>query len=93
MFLVSCFTPKARAHGTFFLPSGKAYYGEYPLSFATCIGNKEVVTLLANAGASLFAKDTCLGNTALHMAVIYEQKEVYDHILDLSRKGAAFSFF
>ena len=51
---------------------GYAYYGEYPLSFATCIGNQEIYDYLINHGADPNLQDS-FGNTCLHMAVISDQ--------------------
>eukprot|EP00878_Enallax_costatus_P028054 GHUV01030258.1.p1 GENE.GHUV01030258.1~~GHUV01030258.1.p1 ORF type:complete len:149 (+),score=13.37 GHUV01030258.1:141-587(+) len=42
---------RARAWGTFFRPDGPMYYGEYPLSFAACTGQKDVVAYLKRHGA------------------------------------------
>ena len=90
----------ARAHGSFFLPSSipvsdtrmernplsKAYYGEYPYSFAACCGATEVMDVIWKACSELglgnpaFAADG-LGNTALHLAVEYDQAAAVDMIL------------
>ena len=70
----------ARASGDFFLPEdhknskspnyqGYAYYGEYPLAFAACFGNKDIYDLLLQYGADPDQQDM-LGNTILHMCVI-----------------------
>lgn len=42
---------RARAWGSFFAAGGSMYYGEYPLSFAACTGQKEVVAFLKRHGA------------------------------------------
>jgi hypothetical protein len=72
----------ARACGDFFLPEdvsennirtytyqGYAYYGEYPLAFAACFGNKDIYDLLIQYGANPDLQDM-FGNTCLHMCVI-----------------------
>lgn len=50
-------------------PSGYAYYGEYPLAFAACFGNKDIYDLLIKYGADPDLQDM-FGNTCLHMCVI-----------------------
>ncbi|TMS37342.1 hypothetical protein L596_004294 [Steinernema carpocapsae] len=70
----------ARARGNFFLPEeskggkmmdyqGYAYYGEYPLAFAACFGNKDIYDLLIQHKADPDLQDV-YGNTILHMCVI-----------------------
>ncbi|CAK8683420.1 unnamed protein product [Clavelina lepadiformis] len=56
---------------------GLVYWGEYPLSFAACSNQKDVVRLLLKKGADLFAKDNN-GNNVLHMMVIHNNKEMFD---------------
>lgn len=46
---------------------GQAYYGEYPINFASALGLKEVALLLRRHGASVTDRDS-QGNTCLHMA-------------------------
>ena len=46
---------RVRAWGTFFSPGGPCYYGEFPLSFAACTGQKEVVAHLKRHGAAVNA--------------------------------------
>jgi len=50
-----------------------AYWGEYPLSFAACLGQEECVRLLHAKDADVNQKDTN-GNTALHMVVIHDHE-------------------
>ncbi len=42
---------RARAYGSFFQPGSAVYYGEYPLSFAACTGQKDIVSYLKRHGA------------------------------------------
>lgn len=56
----------------FNLVSGYAYYGEYPLAFACCFGNREIYDYLLDHGADPDYQDS-FGNTVLHMAVIANQ--------------------
>ena len=49
--------------------SGYAYYGEYPLAFATCFGWMDIYDYLVDNGADPNKQDS-FGNTCLHMAVI-----------------------
>lgn len=48
------------------------YWGEYPLSFAACLGQEESYRLIVARGADPNNQDTN-GNTVLHMLVIYEK--------------------
>jgi ankyrin repeat protein len=50
---------------------GYAYYGEYPLAFAACTGNKDIYDALLTYGADPNARDY-YGNTVLHMCVVHE---------------------
>lgn len=50
-----------------------AYWGEYLLSFAACLGQEECVRLLCAKDADINLEDTN-GNTALHMIVIHDNK-------------------
>ncbi|OZC11007.1 transient-receptor-potential calcium channel protein [Onchocerca flexuosa] len=80
----------ARACGTFFLPEnqktsrkstdyqGYAYYGEYPLAFAACFGNKDIYDLLIQYGADPNLQDM-FGNTILHMCVINYSNSMYSY--------------
>lgn len=56
---------------------GYVYWGEYPLSFAACLGQEECYRLVLARGADPDAQDTN-GNTTLHMLVIYEKLETFD---------------
>ena len=49
------------------------YWGEYPLSFAACSNQKDMLEVLLRCGADLRAKDTN-GNNVLHMMVIHNNK-------------------
>ncbi|PIO74163.1 ankyrin repeat protein [Teladorsagia circumcincta] len=57
------------------------YFGEYPLSFAVCMNQPDLVRLLVAMKANLNAQDTN-GNTALHLCVIHE-KILFNIILEL----------
>lgn len=48
------------------------YWGEYPLTFAACLGQEESFRLMLAKGADPNAQDTN-GNTVLHLLVIYEK--------------------
>lgn len=58
--------------------SGITYFGEYPLAFAACLGHKEIYNYLMEHGADPNKRDT-LGNTVLHMCVIKDLPEMYEH--------------
>ncbi|XP_076239493.1 transient receptor potential cation channel subfamily V member nanchung [Calliopsis andreniformis] len=57
--------------------SGYVYWGEYPLSFAACLGQEECYRLILARGADPDKQDTN-GNTVLHMLVIYEKLTTFD---------------
>ncbi|TGZ53145.1 Uncharacterized protein DBV15_01554 [Temnothorax longispinosus] len=57
--------------------SGYVYWGEYPLSFAACLGQEECYRLILARGADPDKQDTN-GNTVLHMLVIYEKLATFD---------------
>ncbi|KAG7213782.1 hypothetical protein KM043_003003 [Ampulex compressa] len=57
--------------------SGYVYWGEYPLSFAACLGQEECYRLMLARGADPDKQDTN-GNTVLHMLVIYEKLTTFD---------------
>ncbi|XP_053381357.1 transient receptor potential cation channel subfamily V member 5-like isoform X2 [Mercenaria mercenaria] len=52
---------------------GHVYFGEYPLSFAACLGQEECVRLLVAKGADPNLQDSN-GNTVMHMLVIMDRK-------------------
>ncbi|XP_025425861.1 transient receptor potential cation channel subfamily V member 5 isoform X2 [Sipha flava] len=56
---------------------GYVYWGEYPLSFAACLGQEESYRLMLARGADPNNQDTN-GNTVLHMLVIYEKIPTFD---------------
>ena len=60
---------RARCTGSFFGATSHAYYGEYPLSFAVCTGQKEVARYLADNGAAVNEDHDVHRCYALHMAV------------------------
>ncbi|XP_050307114.1 transient receptor potential cation channel subfamily V member 1 isoform X2 [Anthonomus grandis grandis] len=56
---------------------GYVYWGEYPLTFAACLGQEESFRLILAKGADLDAQDTN-GNTVLHLLVIYSKVDAFD---------------
>eukprot|EP00201_Polytomella_parva_P020198 CAMPEP_0175043104 /NCGR_PEP_ID=MMETSP0052_2-20121109/2973_1 /TAXON_ID=51329 ORGANISM="Polytomella parva, Strain SAG 63-3" /NCGR_SAMPLE_ID=MMETSP0052_2 /ASSEMBLY_ACC=CAM_ASM_000194 /LENGTH=456 /DNA_ID=CAMNT_0016306069 /DNA_START=224 /DNA_END=1591 /DNA_ORIENTATION=- len=74
--------PRARAYGPFFQADSALYYGEFPLSFAACTGQKDIVSFLKRHGARVNLDKDSNGNTALHMCVLHDQMEMYDHLLE-----------
>lgn len=73
---------RARAWGTTFRPEGRLYYGEYPLSFAASLGQRDIVSYLKRHGARVNVDKDSYGNTALHMTVIHRQCDMYDFLVD-----------
>ncbi|XP_014253746.1 transient receptor potential cation channel subfamily V member 6 [Cimex lectularius] len=56
---------------------GYVYWGEYPLSFAACLGQEECYRLMLARGANPNNQDTN-GNTVLHMLIIYSKLPTFD---------------
>ena len=71
-----------RATGQFFRPGGACYYGEFPLSFAVCTNQPDLVRILLDAQADPTRKDSMQGNHALHMAVLHNHTDMYDLLVD-----------
>ncbi len=55
---------------------GNAYFGNYPLSFAACLYQKDSVRMLISYGADVNKQDLN-GNTVLHMLVIYDNLVIF----------------
>ncbi|XP_067949718.1 transient receptor potential cation channel subfamily V member 5-like [Watersipora subatra] len=70
---------------------GYLYWGEYPLSFAACLGQEECLRLLfstmkrpeESARIDPYAQDHN-GNTVLHMLVIHDKLEMFDLVLSMA---------
>ena len=81
---------RARCYGTFFKASskatkayeGRAYFGEYPASFAVSMGEREIVRYLAHNGADVMGDRDSFGNSALHLAVLHSRPHMYDFLAD-----------
>ncbi len=56
------------------------YWGEYPLSFAACLGQEECYRLILARGADPNLQDFN-GNTVLHLLIIYEKIVSNDSLL------------
>lgn len=70
------------SHLIFYCILRYVYWGEYPLSFAACLGQEECYRLILARGADPDKQDTN-GNTVLHMLVIYEKtvRWIFDLVL------------
>ncbi|KAH0821155.1 hypothetical protein GEV33_001636 [Tenebrio molitor] len=66
---------------------GYVYWGEYPLTFAACLGQEESFRLMLVRGADPDAQDTN-GNTVLHLLVILEKLEAFDMAYEVGARLA-----
>ncbi|GAX79471.1 hypothetical protein CEUSTIGMA_g6912.t1 [Chlamydomonas eustigma] len=73
---------RARAYGAFFQKPSPVSFGEFPLSFAACTGQKDIVSYLKRHGAHINTDRDTEGNTALHMCIYHDQNDMYDHLVE-----------
>eukprot|EP01103_Thecamoeba_quadrilineata_P015282 TRINITY_DN477_c0_g1_i1.p1 TRINITY_DN477_c0_g1~~TRINITY_DN477_c0_g1_i1.p1 ORF type:complete len:642 (+),score=111.44 TRINITY_DN477_c0_g1_i1:45-1970(+) len=72
------------AVGRFFKRGQPCYYGEYPLCFAACSLQMDLVEYLVSQGADINCRDSN-GNTVLHLMVIHGLTDMYDKIWEFSK--------
>lgn len=82
---------------SYFRKEGHYYFGETPLQFAVCMNDIEMVNLLLSYIAilhnnrklkecrNLLFMPDCHGNNVIHLCVLHNIPEMYDHIHYLSR--------
>ena len=68
-----------RAVGKFFQQGQPCYYGEYPLFFAACTNQPNMVRMLLEAGADLNEEDSN-GNSILHLCVVHTLPSMYAYL-------------
>ncbi|CAF4384213.1 unnamed protein product, partial [Didymodactylos carnosus] len=66
----------AKASGNFFKNGRPCYYGEYPLAFAACTNQWNLVEILIEHGADMDMADSN-GNNILHLLVIHNLSDLY----------------
>jgi|MDSY01.1.fsa_nt_gb hypothetical protein len=69
--------------GSFFTSGGPCPWGGFPLSFAAATNQPEMIDLLLENGADLFAEDAD-GMTALNIAVRSDMPDMYNKLADLA---------
>ena len=72
-----------QAVGSFFTSGGPCPWGGFPLSFAAATNQPEMIDLLLENGADLFAEDAD-GMTALNIAVRSDMPDMYNKLADLA---------
>ncbi|XP_786430.2 transient receptor potential cation channel subfamily V member 5 [Strongylocentrotus purpuratus] len=61
---------------------GHTYFGEYPLSFAACLEQEDILRYLWSKGADVNAQD-CNGNTILHMTILHKKRAQFTQAFEL----------
>eukprot|EP01041_Mallomonas_annulata_P000807 gene807-1571_t len=84
-----------RAYGSFFDLGTHCYFGEYPLLFAVCSNDKQIVDLILSKSPkdAIFTTVDRYGNNALHMCIIHDLQDMYAHIENEARKKIKEIFF
>eukprot|EP00667_Euglena_gracilis_P000820 EG_transcript_820 len=87
----------AETTGSFFSPGGEAYFGGCPLLFAVSSNQLDLLQCITATRSAdrcwlrrllknRITTTDCFGNSALHMAVIHDLPEMYDHVVEEMRR-------
>ncbi|XP_041477410.1 transient receptor potential cation channel subfamily V member 5-like [Lytechinus variegatus] len=70
---------------------GHTYFGEYPLSFAGCLEQDDILRYLWSKGADVNAQDSN-GNTVLHMTILHNKRSQFTQAFELGASCSITNF-